>query len=120
MLQIELQNVPLVSKKNRMRIVRGRLIKSREVQDFEAEVAKAAAEVVAQLPQWKPLCGELRVTMEVQFPDKRRRDLHNLFDTTLDALQGIVYNDDVQVFEVIGRKTIGKSWSMVITIEELL
>ena len=119
MIQIELQNVPLVSKKNKMRIARGRLIKPRDVQDYEDSVAKAAAEAVAQLPEWKMLEGEVRVHMEVQFPDRRRRDVHNIFDTTLDALQGIIYNDDVQVFEVSAKKTIGKSWSLVITVEEL-
>ena len=119
MIKIQLDGVPVVSKKNKMKISRGRVYKPADVQDFEHALAKAAAETVCQIPDWQPLQGNLKLDLHVQFPDRRRRDLHNTFDTICDALQNIVYHDDNQIFEVVGRKTIGKSWSLTLTITEI-
>lgn len=119
MITIVLENVPIVSKKNKMRVARGRVYKPADVIDFEHALQKAAAEVVCNIGDWQPLEGNLQLDLHVQFPDRRRRDLHNCFDTICDALQGIVYNDDNQLFQVVGRKTIGKSWSLTLTITEI-
>lgn len=119
MITIQLDNVPVVSKKNKMKISRGRIYKPADVQDFEHALQKAAAETVCNIVDWQPLEGNLRLDLHVQFPDRRRRDLHNCFDTICDALQNIVYNDDNQIFEVVGRKTIGKCWKLSLTITEI-
>lgn len=89
------------------------------MQDFEAAVSKAAAEVVCNIPDWQPLTGNLQLELHVQFPDKRRRDLHNCFDTICDALQDVVYVDDNQIFQVFAKKTVAKTWSLTITVSEI-
>ena len=119
MITIQLDDVPVVSKKNKMKISRGRVYKPADVQDFEHVLQKAASEVVCNIPDWNLLEGNLRLDLHVQFPDRRRRDLHNCFDTICDALQNIVYNDDNQIFEVSAKKTIGKTWSLTLTITEI-
>lgn len=119
MITIQLDDVPIVSKKNRLRFAKGRTYKPKEVQDFEAAVSKAAAEVVCNIPDWQPLTGNLQLELHVQFPDKRRRDLHNCFDTICDALQDVVYLDDNQIFQVFAKKTVAKTWSLTITVSEI-
>lgn len=49
--------------------------------------------------QWKekPLEGDIEVGVMFYFKDKRRRDLDNMNKLYLDALTGIVWNDDSQI-----------------------
>lgn len=49
--------------------------------------------------QWKgkPLTGELEVSIRLYFGTKRRADLDNFNKLSLDALTGIVYDDDSQI-----------------------
>jgi crossover junction endodeoxyribonuclease RusA len=45
--------------------------------------------------------GPLRLTIEAYRPDKRRRDLDNLFKATLDGLEHAgVYEDDSQIHDL--------------------
>lgn len=52
--------------------------------------------------QWrgKPLTGDIMVTIEFFFATKRKRDLDNQNKLVLDALSGIVYEDDAQIAEL--------------------
>lgn len=52
--------------------------------------------------QWqaKPLTDELAVSVRFYFKNKRRRDLDNQNKLVLDALTGIVYEDDSQIGEL--------------------
>ena len=72
--QVQLSDTPIVSKKNRMRYARGRVYKTAEVQDFEHALEKAAAEAICQITDWKPLSGPVKLELQMQFPDRRRRD----------------------------------------------
>jgi crossover junction endodeoxyribonuclease RusA len=49
--------------------------------------------------QWKgkPLTGRLEVTICLYFKDSRRRDWDNWHKLSMDALQGIVFEDDEQI-----------------------
>ncbi len=49
--------------------------------------------------QWKekPLTGKIDVTLTFYFKTKHRRDLDNQNKLVLDALSGIVYEDDSQI-----------------------
>ena len=117
--QVQLSDTPIVSKKNRMRYARGRVYKTAEVQDFEHALEKAAAEAICQITDWKPLSGPVKLELQMQFPDRRRRDLHNTLDTICDALQEIIYEDDAQVCEIVAKKTIGNKWDLQIVVSEL-
>lgn len=44
-----------------------------------------------------PLAGRLGVSIEVFAPNKRARDLDNLLKVTLDAGNGLLWADDVQI-----------------------
>jgi Holliday junction resolvase RusA-like endonuclease len=117
MVQIQLDGIPVISKKNRLKFARGRTYKDKVVADFEAELGKAAAEVVAQLPDFSAWTCPVKMKVVVQVPDKRRRDLQNMLDTICDSLNDIVYYDDVQIVSIDAKKQFGKSWSLYISVE---
>jgi Holliday junction resolvase RusA-like endonuclease len=117
MFEVQLDGVPVISKKNRLKFGRGRTYKDKVVADFEAELSKAAAEVVAQLPDFSAWTCPVEMVVVVQVPDKRRRDLQNMLDTICDSLNNLVYDDDVQIVSIDATKKFGKSWSLYISVQ---
>lgn len=53
----------------------------------------------------EPMDGELVVTVDLFFPDRRRRDLDNI-KGLIDALTGIVWEDDSMIYDLHIRKFI--------------
>jgi crossover junction endodeoxyribonuclease RusA len=53
--------------------------------------------------------GPVSMTLEIFWPDRRRRDLDNAAKAITDALNGIAYIDDSQIVELILRKRFDKS-----------
>lgn len=53
--------------------------------------------------QWReePLQGDLGVKIWLWFGDKRRRDFDNFHKLSIDALNGIVWEDDSQIKEAV-------------------
>ena len=56
------------------------------------------------------LTGELSVSMTFMLPDRRKRDLDNLSKGVLDAMNGVVFEDDRQVIELHLRKQYSKDY----------
>ena len=56
------------------------------------------------------LTGELYVSMTFMLPDRRKRDLDNLSKGVLDAMNGIVFEDDRHVVELHLRKQYSKEY----------
>lgn len=66
-----------------------------------------------------PLAGKIRLTCTFFLPDARRRDLDNLIKSVLDGLNGVAWEDDSQVVEVMARKEIARNHPRTdISIEE--
>ena len=75
------------------RMVKGRMLISREGRDYRTAVARALGEAGAVR-----LEGRLEVQVDAWPPDRRRRDLDNLCKALLDALEhGGAYRDDGQI-----------------------
>lgn len=77
-------------------VVRGRNILSTEYRD-----TKAALQLETR-SQWRssPLATTLAVNILLYFGDRRRRDIDAYLKVLLDAMTGIVYEDDSQVEEL--------------------
>ena len=92
------------SKKNTMRTTRsGGMYKALEVKRFESWLGLTAQR--AMRIQGKQLTSQpVRLTLDVTFGDRRRRDLQNCFGAVCDALEGIVYSDDSQIVQLAGSK----------------
>ena len=79
------------------RTVKGRMIISAEGREYRIAVGKQMIEQ----KMIKHFSGPLQVEIEAWRPDKRRRDLDNLFKATLDALAHAgVYEDDSQIVDL--------------------
>lgn len=60
--------------------------------------------------QWhgRPLTSLVSIEVTLYFGDKRRRDFDNFFKLSIDALSGIVWEDDSQIEECHVRKRYDK------------
>ena len=107
------------SKKNRMKFGKGQCYKDLGVKNFENYLGLIAKRAMIQ--QKKKLFEKpVRMTLSVTFGDRRRRDLQNSFGSICDALNGIVYQDDHLIHEIIASKHFSKKvWSFTILIEEM-
>lgn len=57
----------------------------------------------------KPLSEEIKVSIVFYWPDKRRHDIDNGLKGLLDALTGILWDDDSQIQEMRVRKYVDKA-----------
>lgn len=112
-MEVEIYDLPVISKKNRMKAARGRIYKDQVVVSFERDLVDAIQS------QWRGKMiesGDVAVKIEVTVPDKRKRDLQNFSDTICDAMNDLVYKDDSQITSLQMRKVYGKRWCLKITV----
>jgi Holliday junction resolvase RusA-like endonuclease len=104
-------------KKNLMRVKGNQVYKVKEVKNFETWLAwKAAAAMKEQ--GWRKTDQPVRLSLEVVFGDKRKRDLQNCFASVCDSLNNIVYVDDCQIKVLAASKEyIKDEWSFILKIE---
>jgi Holliday junction resolvase RusA-like endonuclease len=57
---------------------------------------------------WKTTDARVKVRVLLTFPDRKRRDVDNI-KLLLDALEGVVYDDDSQIYELSIKKQIVKN-----------
>ena len=113
------QTGKIPAKKNSMRVYNGRMIKPKSVKAFE-ENLRMQAIINMNMIGGLTLEGDIRLTLDVTFGDKRRRDLQNCFGSVCDSLNDICYHDDSQTIEIIGSKRYEKNvWKYTITVEEI-
>lgn len=76
---------------------------------YKELVAKIATETIKgkKLPTKEDIA---QMDITYYFPDKRRRDVTNYDKSPIDALSGIIYDDDCQIQMVVLRKGIDKSF----------
>jgi Holliday junction resolvase RusA-like endonuclease len=80
----------------------GRWITPKRTRAYEKKVSMLAfIHLSASKNRGWPKDARYRVTLEVTFPDRRRRDLDNIAKAILDALNTVAWNDDDQVNELI-------------------
>lgn len=83
------------SANNRLALVRGRFVQTREARAYKQAVAlKALAHGM------RPLHGEIAVQVHV-YRARRSGDLDNFFKAAFDALKGIAWDDDKQVVRLV-------------------
>ena len=82
----------------------GRWYTPQVTRDYEHTVSVAAK--AAGLSE--PLTGAVRLSIGLWLPDRRRRDLDNCAKSICDGLNGIVYQDDSQIAELIVRRFVDR------------
>ena len=112
-MHVEIFDLPIVSKKNRMKSGRGRVYKDQVVVDFERDLFDAIqAEWRGDIIEEGPVAVSICITV----PDKRRRDLQNFSDTICDVMNNLVYKDDSQITTLNMKKIYGKRWCLSIQV----
>lgn len=65
-------------------------------------------DTLTQLPaDFNKINCDIQMIIELNFADKRRRDIDNYNKILLDAFNGLIYNDDSQITEMTIKKNIG-------------
>lgn len=101
-------------KNNRITLPNGRTVPSRDYLQWQYEARKIVRYTWLGAPSERPI----RVVIE----SNCRNDLDNLQSSILDMLEGIVYENDRQVKEVVARKVgkeRGEDYKTTVVVEEL-
>ena len=91
--------------KGRPRVYNGHATTPKRTREYEALVRDAAAICW----QGDPTTAQVRVELRFWRGDKRKVDLDNLVKAVLDALNGVVWEDDEQIIQLTAYKNYNKS-----------
>jgi len=92
--------------------------KAREWKEYIAEVV--AYEIGQGRIKRKGPPTKFKITLRFTFPDdKRKRDPSNYTKAIYDALTGVIWEDDSQIFQEAISKTVGSGWGIEIEWVEL-
>jgi Holliday junction resolvase RusA-like endonuclease len=89
---------------------------SERVKTWQEKVRQAAREAYLG----EPTPQAVSVSIIFVLPDRRRRDIDNLSKGVLDALTGVVWDDDQQVVHLGLTKLVGPNPRAVICVEQFL
>ena len=110
--------------KQRPRFARGHSYTPQKTREAEASVVGAFK---AKYFDFVPLSSPLSVTMLFQFkkPKKEKKhftqrpDVDNLVKTVMDALNGVAWEDDAQIVQLVAQKVYADIEGTLVSIEEL-
>jgi Holliday junction resolvase RusA-like endonuclease len=113
-MDITISGLKLYNKKNSMVYGKKRAFKSADVKCYERDLLDEIN------GQWRgaPIKGPVHLILDITFPDRRRRDVHNFCDIICDVLQGVAYDDDSQIEKIEMNKYFGKDWELRIICKE--
>lgn len=77
---------------------RNRVVLSQRAKDFKQLVLESAPEGL------EPMQGPIKMEVSLQFRGGRKRDLDNYLKVLIDALKGVYFGDDDQIYEVRAKK----------------
>ncbi len=83
-------------------------VTTNETRDW-MDMARTIAAVEVNRTGWVCAEDDVCVDLVVYFPDRRKRDAQNYEMVTFDALQGVVYKDDLLVCEHTTRRAYDKA-----------
>lgn len=86
---------------------KGRFFRPKEYKDFKEKIRN---DTIQQLgDNFQPYLDELTVSIKLYFKDERKRDLDNYLKGLLDALNGLIWMDDSQIFSLTITKYLSSS-----------
>lgn len=93
----------------------GRMFMTKQGKDYKALVADTAQYTYSNE---EPAKGNIQLHIDYTFADKRRRDVNNYDKIIVDALEGIVFENDVQVDTLLLHKVFGDNFLTEIKVYE--
>jgi crossover junction endodeoxyribonuclease RusA len=85
------------------RNVNGRMVKSAEARAYRDEAGYACLLQMYGKSRGRPLTGHIKAELDFYFPSERG-DLDNRIKVMLDALQGLAFENDSQIREIVARR----------------
>lgn len=82
------------------RVSKSRVYKSKKLKDFEKQVEA----IFEKHQSFEMLEGHLTLDVVFEIADRRSRDLDNMLKSLLDSLEGKVFKNDRDIFEINCRK----------------
>ncbi len=119
MIEIKIPQKPISTNHcYRVRVVKGTPIMymTKEGKEFKAKAQDIIRDSEVSLTD-----KDIKLSIELRFKDKRRRDIDNYNKILLDSMTDLVYEDDKQIMELNLKKSSG--WlndEIVIQIEEMI
>jgi len=95
-----------ISKSNSYRIAGSRMYKTKMCAQWE-RVVSGIASMAPDCPQ-EPSSGSIYIEARFYFQDGRRRDIDGPLKSLLDAMNGVIYNDDSQIVKLVVEKFIDR------------
>ena len=89
---------------------RGRFVKVYMTKEGKEIKERYIREVLAQYREREPIADCIELEVDLFFGDRRRRDIDNFNKLILDALIGIVYEDDSQIMKLTITKNYDKEY----------
>ena len=121
-LEFTIPGKPQAKQRPRMNRKTGRVYTQKATRDYEKFVGAHAEDAIFDLEMgipsdfwgcnggvipsgvgWKRRAS-YKVTLKLYFPDKRRRDIDNVAKAICDGMNGVVYDDDSQIKELVIRR----------------
>ena len=115
--------VPIVPfGKQRPRVAGGRAYTPKETKSYEAAFALHAKMAMKKSKTPVIVGGKIHISMVFSFPKNKINicgDIDNLCKSALDAMQGVVFNDDRYVWSIEATKAVGAEGSTYVDVEAI-
>lgn len=96
------------------RIMRNRFVISKRGREFRERVHSELA-----LSTVLKLTGKVKLSIRFSFKDNRKRDLDNLTKSIIDAVKGILFEDDSEIYELNTSKVLGDKDETIIDVSSV-
>jgi crossover junction endodeoxyribonuclease RusA len=106
---IEIDGILPVSVNAAYRTWRGRMLISKKGREFKKEI-----EEVLLAGNYDKVIGEIEMTIEYFFKDKRCRDIDNYQKLLIDTMKDILFEDDKMIYKLNLIKHIGCGYNKII------
>lgn len=108
-------NLPMAPSVNRLwRMGKGKMYKSTE---YGAWISVCS--LIARVNKPVPILGKYKLLIEVQRPDKRRRDIDNFIKATSDLLEHAKLIENDCFCEEVTARWAGSGSNMIVTVEKI-
>ena len=114
-MELTIRPTKFVSVNQCYRHAKGRLYMTAEGKRFKEEVLNQLREQVSSEPTKEPV----RLSLQLTFPDKRRRDIDNYNKLLFDACNGILWDDDSQIIALYIEKKFERHTSLITMLVEV-
>jgi len=111
--KIEIDNPP-VPHQSGVRFSRGRVFKSAKLRDFEEEIGYHS---LKHSKCGIPMGAAIKMGLEFSYPHNRFADLDNVTKSVLDGMEGVLFDNDKQIFDLQVKRSFNSDKKYTISVK---